>query len=312
MATARQRPQRSTRQRAAVRLLGAGAGLAAGLGLLGLLWPEQDKAVREDGAPTAAALAERPGRPITLLLIGSDAERRGAVRNLAAPLGPANSDALLLVQVNPQGPLQVLNLPVEAAVQLPGDRKPVALGSLYRRGGPALVAGVSAELVGLPKGQPDRYLVLPRHALRELVNGLGRLELAPDRSMRYTDRTQKYRINLEGGLQVLDGQQVEQLLRFRDPVDGEERRRERQQMTVESLLRQMGQRQQLPQLPDLLSRLQNEVETNLTQQEALSLLAAALQQSQPVQFRSLPLRPPLSPKDPLRQLDSGAATPWPN
>ena len=52
------------------------------------------------------------------------------------------------------------------------DKQPVALGSLYRRGGPALVAGAVAELVQLPDGQPDRYLVLPRSALRELVDGL--------------------------------------------------------------------------------------------------------------------------------------------
>ena len=38
-------------------------------------------------------------------------------------------------------------------------------------------------VVSLPKGQPDRYLVLPRAALRELVDGLGRVELAPDRTL---------------------------------------------------------------------------------------------------------------------------------
>ena len=309
--TAPPRPQRSARRRAAVRLLAAGIGLAAGLSLLGLIWPEGDRAVRDEGPPTAAALGELPSRPIRVLLIGSDADRRGAVRNGAAPPGPANSDALLLVQVDPQGPLRVLSLPVEAAVQLPGDRKPVALGSLYRRGGPALVAGVTAELLDLPKGQPDRYVVLPRSALRELVDGLGRVELSTDRSMRYADRSQNYRIQLEGGLQVLNGRQVEQLLRFRDGSDGEERRRDRQQMAVESLLRQMGERQQLPQLPDLLSRLQPMVETNLTQSEALSLLATALQQGEAVQFSSLPLKPPLKPGDQLRQLQSRDQPSWP-
>ena len=249
------RPQRRTRQRAALRLLAAGLGLASSLALLGVIWPESDRAVREQGPPNAADLAERPSRPISVLLIGTDADQQG----------PANSDALLLVQVNPEGPLQLLSLPVETAVQLPGDPKPVALGSLFKRGGPALVAGAAAQLVGLPKGQPDRYLVLPRSALRALVDGIGRVELSPDRSMRYTDKTQNYKIQLEGGLQVMDGKQVEQLLRFRDELNGEERRRDRQQMAVESVLRQMSQRQQIQQLPGLLSMLQSEVDTNLTQ-----------------------------------------------
>jgi len=312
MAAGRSPQQRSARRRAAVRLLGAGMGLAAGLGLLAVVWPEADRAVRDQGPATAAALGDLPNRPISVLLIGSDADRRGATSNQAAPPGPANSDGLLLVQVDPHGPLQVLSLPVETAVRLPGDKQPVALGSLYRRGGPALVAGAVAELVQLPKGQPDRYLVLPRAALRDLVDGLGRVELSPDRSMRYADRKQNYRIQLEGGLQVMDGAQVEQLLRFRDETAGEERRRERQQMAVESLLRQMGQNQQMVQLPDLLSRLQNQVDTNLTQSEALSLLAAALQRSEPVRFSSLPLKPPLKPGDRLRQLDSNGQQRWPN
>jgi LCP family protein required for cell wall assembly len=237
-----------------------------------------------------------------VLLIGSDADRPG----------PANSDALLLVQVNPEGSLQVLSLPVETAVKLPGDQQAVALGSLYKRGGPALVAGAAAQLVGLPQGQPDRYVVLPRAALRDLVDGLGRVELSPDRSMRYEDKTQNYRIQLEGGLQVLDGQQVEQLLRFRDEANGEERRRDRQQMAVESVLKQMGQRQQLQQLPALLNQLQQQVETNLTQNEALSLLAVALRPGEQVEFRTLPLRPPLNAGSPLRQLDAQAQRPWPN
>ena len=285
-----------------MRLLAAGIGVAAGLSLLGALWPEADRGQQEEGLNSASALGEVPNQAITVLVIGSDAESRDEKRNGAAPPGPANSDALLLVQVRPKGPVQVLSLPIETAVQLPGSKAPVALGSLYRRGGPALVAGAAAELVGLPQGQPQRYLVLPRSALRELVDGLGRVELAPDRSMSYRDKAQNLRIQLEGGLQLMDGRQVEQLLRFRDRERGDEGRRDRQLMAVESLLRQMGQRQQLAQLPGLVNQLQGQVDTNLSRSETLSLLAAVLQANQPPQLRSLQLKPPIKPGDPLRQL----------
>jgi LCP family protein required for cell wall assembly len=289
-------------------LLAAGLGLASSLALLGVIWPESDRSARDQGPPSAADLAEPPGRAISVLLIGSDADRLTSGSSAI----PSNSDALLLVQVNPEGPLQLLSLPVETAVRLPGDPRPVALGSLYKRGGPALVAGAAAQLVGLPQGQPDRYVVLPRAALRNLVDGIGRVELSPDRSMRYTDKTQKYTIRLEGGLQVMDGQQMEQLLRFRDEADGEARRRDRQQMAVESVLRQMGQGQQLQQLPDLIQELQSQVDTNLTRSEALSLLAVALRPGERFEFRTLPLRPPLQPNSPLRALDATAQRPWPN
>ena len=312
MARAGTRLQRSARQRAAIRLLGAGLGVAAGLALLGLLWPEPDRSAQEDGPPTAEALAERPNRPITLLLIGSDADRTGSPSNGAAPAGPANSDGLLLVQISPEGPVQVLSLPIEAAVRLPGDARPVALGSLYQRGGPALVASASAELVNLPKGQPERYAVVPRTVLRELVDRLGRVELSPDRSMRYSDKSQKLSIELDGGLQELSGRQVEQLLRFRDEEGGEERRRDRQQLTLETLLRQMGQSQQIRRLPDLVSELRSQADTNLTQGEALSLLSAALIHNDSIRFERLQLKPALRPEIKLRELEAPSLQPrWP-
>jgi anionic cell wall polymer biosynthesis LytR-Cps2A-Psr (LCP) family protein len=83
-------------------------------------------------------------------------------------------------------------------------------------------------------------------------------------------------------------------------------------MAVESVLRQMAQRQQLQQLPDLLQQLQGQVETNLTRSEALSLLTVALRPGERLEFRTLPLQPPLQPNNPLRALDARAQRPWPN
>ena len=142
-------PARGQGRLLAVRLLAAGVGVAAGLGLLGLMWPEGDRAVKPEELPTAEALADVPSRAITVLLIGSDADRRGAVRNGAAPAGPANSGALVLGRVEPKGPLQVLSLPTELAVRLPGQQTFQPLGGLYRQGGVALSADVVRELVGL-------------------------------------------------------------------------------------------------------------------------------------------------------------------
>jgi LCP family protein required for cell wall assembly len=294
------------RLRSARRLGLAAIGCGASVSLLGLVWPQGDPADQPQDRSQQGLGAELPSRPISLLVIGSDGERRGAVSNGAAPAGPANSDALMLVRLAPKQPLDVLVLPIEAAIKLPGQSQPVALGSLYRRGGPALVASVTAELLGLPKGQPDRFLVMPRLALRKLVDGLGQVELAPERTMLYTDRSQSLHIDLQPGLQLLDGDAMEQFLRFRDPDGSEEGRRQRLKASLAPLLQQMGHPQQLQQLPDLLRSLQDKVETNLSPNEALSLVAAALQPGTTLRFHSLPLLPPLGAgagaKSGLRQL----------
>jgi LCP family protein required for cell wall assembly len=280
-----------------------------GIATLGLLWPEPDRALAPAPAVGPASLAAKPARAITVLVIGSDADRSDAPVNGAAPSGPANADALLLLRINPDGPLQVLNLPTELAVNLPGKATPQRLGDLYRAGGVALTADAVRELVGLEPPRPDRYLVLPRGALRDLVNGLGGLELSPPRRMSYKDKTQKLNIDLEAGLQQLGGAQVEQLVRFRDKWLGEAGRRNNQQL-VESVLRErMLEPERLARLPSLVAQLQPKVETNLSPSETLSLLAAGLDASRPVQFSTLPLEPAQDKHGGLRELEAGASPP---
>jgi LCP family protein required for cell wall assembly len=284
-------------------------GALAGGSLFGLIWPEPDRSLATQLEVTPSSLAEKPRRPVTVLVIGSDADTVGATDNGAAPRGPAHSDTLLLVRVNPKGPLQVLQLPVELAVNLPGSAQPVRLGDLYQRGGPMLTADVVRELVGLEPGRPDRYLVLPRSALRSLVSDVGGLEVSPPTTMKYEDKSRKYKIDLQSGLQRLDGRQVEQMVRYRDKGLGEQSRRTNQKLVVTSLRERLGQPEVLAQLPGLLAGLQGKVETNLTARETLSLLAAGLDDDHPIQITALPLAPEKKEHRGLRQLAADATGP---
>lgn len=292
-----------------LRLGAAATGLAAGLGLLSLIWPEHDRATQPAQQLSPADLGKAPSRSITLLVIGLDSEQPGDPLNQAAPRGPANADALLLVRVNPQGPLQVLTLPPNLAVQLPGQKRPQSLGSLYRLGGAALTADAVSGLVGLDSGEPDRYLVLGRASLRSLVDGLGSIAANPTLALRYNDKTQRFTVDLQGGLQRLKGNEVEQLVRYRDPTRPEDSRQDNHQLVVRSMLREMALPEQLGRLSSLLQSLQNKgVVTNLSQPETLSLLAAGLSHGETVEFTSVPLAPAKAGQ-PLRQIASSTSSP---
>ena len=75
--------------------------------LLATLWPKPDRVAQ--GAPLSAdqpeTLAPFPEAPVTVLVIGLDADRLGAASNQAAPKGPANADALLMLRIASQEPL---------------------------------------------------------------------------------------------------------------------------------------------------------------------------------------------------------------
>lgn len=306
--TNRRWPRRSTLVGLALLAVGGLAGLSA----LAVVWPRPDRAFQEPREITPANLADKPSRPVTVLVIGLDTDRLGAPTNGAAPAGPANADALLLVRVQPKGPLQVVNLPIELAVQLPGDSRPLALASLYRKGGVALVADAVRELTGLQPPAPDRYLVLSRGALRYLINGVGGVEIDPPRAIHYVDKTQKLKIDLEAGLQRLGGKGVEQLLRYRDRFLGDSGRRQTHERFEVALRDRLREQASLSSLPLVIRDLQDKVETNLTPDETLSLMAAGLDDRRPISFRSLPLDPPKPGTPTLRQLAAGSPSPlWP-
>jgi LCP family protein required for cell wall assembly len=279
----------SRRLRIVWRLGAAAAGVGLGLQLGHWLVPHRRLAAPDDRRTPLARLADPPGRPLSVLLLGVDGERRED-RRAGHPTG-GETQVLLLARVSPQGGLDLLQLPVELTVSLPGQRTPVRLADLRRLGGVALTADVIGQLLG-GEGTPltpDRYLVLPRRALRDLVDGLGGVPLELENSLQYRDRAGGLTIDLQAGRQSLDGKQVEQLLRFRGPDKGEGGRRLRQQLLVQPLAQRLGEAGLVSRLPPLLDRLQRQVDTNLSAAEMLSLVAAGLGEPQRLRIDRLPL-----------------------
>ena len=128
-------------------------GLCVTRWLLETLWPEPDHVA--SGAPLSAGqpetLAPLPEVPVTVLVIGLDADRLGAASNQAAPNGSPNADALVMLRIASHEPLQVLQIPTELGVQLPGDKEPGSLAQLWRRGGVGLVSEPFATLLAYRK-----------------------------------------------------------------------------------------------------------------------------------------------------------------
>jgi LCP family protein required for cell wall assembly len=212
------------------------------------------------------------------------------------------------VRIQAGEPLQILQSPVELAVHLPGRKGMVPLSASYRDGGVALTADIIRELVGLPEGEPERFVVVPRKALRSLVDGLGQVEVNLSQSFSHTDKSQNYRVNLQAGRQTLNGAQAEQLVRLRqDPLD-EQARRIRQQWLVMGLAEQLRQPNAITLLPGLLGEISADVSSDLSSTEWLSLTAATLSSNQPPRISSLPLAPRAG-KQILRQLNPSAPRP---
>ena len=274
-----------------LRLGAIALGMGATGRLLSVLWPEPDRAAKEALTKSDAItnLAPFPSAPVMVLVVGIDANQLGESSNQAAPLGRANADAMLLLRVSAEEPLQGLQLPSEIAVQLPGSDSPTSLSSLWQSGGVALLNDAIQDILGSTQQVPQRYVVMPRTALRTLVDGLGDVDLVLDQTYQHNDQSQGYSINLQAGRQRLNGEKAEQFARYRPTPLDNANRRNRQQDLILALVDQVKDSSVISTLPLLVSRLDDELDTNLSRLEQLSLAAALIASPLPVRITQVPL-----------------------
>lgn len=91
------------------------------------------------------------------------------------------------------------------------------INSLYQKGPEKTLEKVN-EITGL---DIKYYMVIDNQALIKLVDVIGGVEFNVPINMKYDDPSQNLHINLKKGLQTLDGDKAEQLLRFRKGNKGE-------------------------------------------------------------------------------------------
>lgn len=299
--------------RTVLRIAAALIGVGATGWLLATLWPEPDRVAR--GAPPdvsdPSSIALFPSGPVTLLVVGVDADDFNAPTNQAAPSGPANADALLLVRIDADQPLDILQLPTELAVKLPGSDITMGLGAVWRSGGVALTADVVREILGLSDVALQRYVVLPRRTLRTVVDGLGEVDVILSQTYKSEDRSQGYSVDLQAGRQSLNGAQAEQLVRYRKDGRDDANRRVRQQMLMRAVIDQIQAPSGITSIPGLVDDVSSQLETNLSTREMLSLAAALVASPPPVRFSQVPLAPRVG-KQTLRQIKPDLVQPlWP-
>ena len=300
--------------RASLRIGALALGVGATAWGLSGLWPAPDQIDRAalPNSNDPSQLAPYPAAPVTLLIIGADADDLRDLNNQAAPKGPANADAVMLARIAADEPLQLLQLPTELGIKTPDSTKPVTLGSLWQRGGAALMADTLREIIGLPNGEPQRYVVVPRGVVRGFIDGIGDLEIALPEAYTSEDRSQGFVVNLQAGRQRLDGDETEQLLRYIETPLDQSNRRSRQQLVIQALVEQLKTASGFQRIRRVLTDLQTDLDSNLTQFELLSLTAAVMASPAGMQISQLDLELRANGQS-LRQLKQNQTLPlWPN
>lgn len=256
-------------------VLAIAATTSATLGLTAaLLLPLPIGLVAKDKGATSdiwrIGLGYRVGRPVNILIMGIDRVPGAAEDSPAIFAG--RSDTMLLLRVDPVADsVSLLSIPRDTQVEIANiglDK----INDANVQGGAALAARtVSSTLNGV---QIDRYVRVSTDAFRELVDLLGGVEVYVPKPMHYEDQTQKLKIDLEPGKQVLNGQQAEQFARFRNDDLGDIGRVQRQQALLRALRAKLTSPAIVPRIPALVKAMQKYIDTNLSMEEMLALVGA--------------------------------------
>jgi polyisoprenyl-teichoic acid--peptidoglycan teichoic acid transferase len=156
-------------------------------------------------------------RPVNILVMGID-QGLDTEPEKGSSKGPSDmlrsrSDTMLLVRLDPDAhKAKALTIPRDTQVTIPGMGVE-KINAANWKGGPELASEVvSQTLNGV---SVDRYIRVSTLAFIDLVDVMGGVEVFVPQRMKYDDFTQKLHIDLQPGLQTLNGQQAQGFVRFR-------------------------------------------------------------------------------------------------
>lgn len=200
--------------------------------------------------------------PIQILLMGVSTDNGGKL-----------TDTIIIGTYNPKNQnASLLSIPRDTFV---GKNPKTGTGSdkinaLYQKSPEKTLEKVN-ELTGL---DIKYYMVVDNQALIKLVDVIGGVEFYVPDNMNYDDTSQDLHIHLTKGLQVLDGDKAEQLLRFRKNNDGttysgEHEKDDYGRMTTQrefivETARQTIQAKNILKIKDIIDIAYEYIETNLS------------------------------------------------
>lgn len=184
------------------------------------------------------------------------------------------SDTMIVCSYDPKtGEASMLSIPRDTFI---GDSKSNArtsdkINSLYNNGrNPEKTLEAVNELTGL---NIQKYILIDTEALVELVDIIGGVEFNVPIDMKYDDKGQDLHIDLKAGYQKLNGDQVEQLVRFRHNKDGSTYsyeygmedfgRMKTQREVIMTVVKQTVQLKNVKEIGNILDLAEKYVDTNL-------------------------------------------------
>jgi LCP family protein required for cell wall assembly len=115
----------------------------------------------------------------------------------------------------------------------------------------------------------DNYVIVDLDAFKQIVDAVGGVDMDVPQRLYYVDRSGGLYIDLQKGMQHLDGDKAEQLVRFRSYPQGDVARVEVQQVFLKAFADKIMSPSIITKIPQLISILFDTVETDVNLVDAI-------------------------------------------
>ena len=222
----------------------------------------------EGNAPAGAMAAlspVEPGEKYNVLLMGVDA-------------GGSLTDVIMIYQIDPvTESVNMLSIPRDTRVTFNGRTEKI--NAVHARGtqqadpqggnrGDEYAIKFISELTGIPI---NHYMCINTAAFRQIIDALDGFDFNVPRNMNYDDDWQDLHIHLNAGMQHLDGDKAEQLVRFRRYTNGDIDRVNMQQQVLLALVDQKVNAEYISRVPDIFKIIKDNVSTDMSLSQTVAL-----------------------------------------
>lgn len=194
---------------------------------------------------------------LTVLMLGCDM-REGEKSG--------RSDTIMMAFVNlEKGAVNLLSIPRDTRVQLAEGKGTTKINHAYAYGGQPLTRKTIENFLDL---EIDRYVQVDFNGFAAIIDALGGVEYNVEQRMYKPEES----IDLQPGLQKLDGKQALAYVRWRGTATADIGRVERQQKFLNAVLDQVMSSGTIFKLPKLMTEINKSINTDFTMNELLALV----------------------------------------
>ena len=202
---------------------------------------------------------------VSILLLGvDDSETRGQGSE------GSRSDALILATLNNQSKtIKLLSIPRDSYVYIPHVDYKDKINHAHSYGGTLASIETIEELLDIPI---DYYVRMNFNAFIEIVDALDGIEAEVPYAMLEKDEFDRNTVNLQPGLQTLNGQQALALARTRKQ-DSDIERGKRQQEILKAIITKAASASSLTKYDDVIAAIGDNMKTDMTFKEMKSFIS---------------------------------------